>query len=60
VSALCFMGIHKYEMFKYVDKKGRFITLGRDCKWCGKSQVAVRPKEYHPTLYVWQDQVGDL
>jgi len=56
---LCLIGIHNWEISKYSVYKDRRIRklyeegFDRECLWCEKEQRLERPKEYHPTKYVW-------
>lgn len=56
----CKIGIHKWEITKYSIRSGKYhqtiVEEGfcRECEWCEKEQILKRPKEYHPTKYVWQ------
>ena len=63
----CFIGIHCWEIgahveeitTKYVKRNKNVVEIDRihnhhrECKWCKLTQDLVRPKEYHPTKYVW-------
>jgi hypothetical protein len=58
---LCKLGLHKWKITKWIsfrDKKCRHKKeegFDRVCKFCEKEQRLKRPKEYHPTNYVWTD-----
>ena len=57
----CLIGIHNWTITKwstYEDKKFRKLREeghDRECEWCNKEQRLEKPKEYHPTAYVWTD-----
>ena len=61
----CFIGIHDWLIHKwsrYKDLKCRFIYeegFDRQCQRCDKKQRLERPKEYHPSKYVWTDITKD-
>jgi len=61
---ICRFGFHKWEMTKWCrfkDRKCKYLVeegFNRDCQYCGKEQTLKRPKEYHPTKYVWTDSNG--
>jgi hypothetical protein len=58
---LCLIGLHKLEITKFTIRKGRKHQIilnegfNRECLWCKKKQELQKPKEYHPTKYVWTD-----
>lgn len=61
---ICRFGFHKWEMTKWCrfkDKKCKYLVeegFNRTCEYCDKKQTLKRPKEYHPTKYVWTDLNG--
>lgn len=58
---LCLIGLHDWEItkwsrFRSKKHKDPFEQgFDRCCEWCDKEQRLERPKEYHPTAYVWTD-----
>ena len=56
---LCKIGIHNWKITKYGvysnHRAKKLIREGfeRECEWCEKQQRLEKPKEYHPTAYVW-------
>lgn len=56
---LCKIGAHKWEITKwstYKDRKCRHVSeegFDRECEYCGETQRLQRPKDYHPTKYIW-------
>ncbi len=64
---LCKINIHRWEIGCHVttgvedwfdEPKQRVATYNyhRECQWCGKMQLLVKPKKYHPSKYVWINQ----
>jgi hypothetical protein len=51
---LCLFDFHNYEIVQMVDEKGKFLYFKRICQCCGKSQKLQKPKEYHPSKYVFR------
>jgi hypothetical protein len=53
----CSLGFHDYEIVSFCDKKGKLVNYGRICNTCEKEQHLEKPKEYHPSKYVWVDNI---
>lgn len=51
---LCLFGFHDYEINQMVNDKGKFLYFKRICQCCGKTQKLQRPKEYHPSKYIFR------
>ncbi len=54
----CRLGLHGWEITKYSSFKGNKLQsegFNRECQSCGKCQQLKRPKEYHPSKYIWTD-----
>ena len=55
----CLLGFHDWEIENHgaTLNSGRMIMkYHRTCKHCDKREYLVRPKEYHPTLSVWESE----
>lgn len=58
-SLLCKIGIHDWTISKWSRFKDKGFNqlseqgFDRECERCGKRQRLEKPKEYHPTKYVW-------
>ena len=55
---LCLLGFHKWEIRAYSTYKGKMKTgdgFWRYCERCDRIESLQRPKEYHPTKYVWTE-----
>ena len=53
IKPLCKLGLHKWEISRIVNDKGRTITFSRMCDRCDLEQQLQPTKEYSAGLYVW-------